>query len=78
MTRTFLLIFLPFCYSTQNCPRPEQLKPLTEAQQWALGASGMLATRNHMKFDSLAGDNINMFSIQTEKSLLKDALITKL
>jgi len=73
MTKIFFLIILPFCFSTQEYSGVNyKPRSLTNAQQWALGVSGVLASRNHMKFDSLAGEDRNIYAIQHEKKLLKE------
>jgi hypothetical protein len=73
MIRMCFLLILPFCISNQKYSKlNEKPKPLSDAQRWALGASGMLASRNHMKFDSLAGCEINIFTIKEWKDVLKD------
>jgi hypothetical protein len=72
MTEMFLIVLLQVCYFNPNYSYPnDNPKPLTDAQQWALGVSGVLAARNHMDFDSLAGKPINVITIQHQKALLK-------
>ncbi|MGA2916737.1 MAG: DUF1266 domain-containing protein [Sedimentisphaerales bacterium] len=76
MKRLSFLIFCLLCvrsYAEINPDPNQNSKPnkLSNAQRWALGASGMLASSNHMKFDSLAGYEVNKFAIKSEKKLLE-------
>jgi hypothetical protein len=72
MLRICFIFLLPFCISNQQYSKlNDKPKELSDAQRWALGASGMLASRNYMKFDSLAGIEINMFTVNEWKSVIK-------
>jgi hypothetical protein len=72
MLRMFFLFMLPLCISNQQYTKlNDKPKELSDAQRWALGASGMLASRNHLKFDSLAGCEINAFNIKEWKSVIE-------
>ena len=74
MKRLVFLFVLSFCVFCQGVSESNsEVKELTKEQRWALGASGMLASRNHMKFDSLASfQTIDEPIVESWKHVLKE------
>lgn len=72
MLQMFFFILLPIYSSNQHYTNLIERKPLSDVQRWAIGASNVLAEGGYMKFDSLAGFEINKITTQPWAKSLRE------